>query len=61
MQWYEKQQSRKGVVNLTIDHAKVKKYLADTDWYVIRATETGVPIPPEVTAKRIEARAVLNG
>lgn len=35
-------------------------YLKTTDWYVIRNTETGKAIPPEVTGKRAEARLKVN-
>ena len=33
-----------------------RKYLADTDWYITRNTETGAAIPSEITTKRQEAR-----
>jgi len=33
-----------------------KRYLRDTDWYVIRLQETGKAIPEEVLQKRQEAR-----
>lgn len=39
--------------------AEALRYLADTDWYVVRLTETGVAIPEEVITKRAEARAIL--
>ena len=39
--------------------AEAKAYLASTDWYVVRLTETGVAIPEEVSIKRAEARAIL--
>lgn len=39
--------------------AEALRYLADTDWYVVRLTETGVAIPEEVSIKRAEARASL--
>lgn len=38
-------------------NAEARKYLADTDWYVIRMQETGVPIPAEILAGREAARA----
>jgi hypothetical protein len=31
-------------------------YLSQTDWYVVRKTETGVEIPADILAKRQEAR-----
>ena len=39
--------------------AEALHYLVDTDWYVVRLTETGVAIPEEVSIKRAEARAIL--
>lgn len=33
-----------------------KRYLADTDWYVTRYSETGVAIPQDILDKRAEAR-----
>lgn len=37
-------------------NAEALKYLADTDWLLIRSMETGIPMPEEVKAKRAEAR-----
>ena len=34
-------------------------YLASTDWYVTRNTETGVAIPDDITAARADARAAI--
>lgn len=36
--------------------AEARAYLASTDWYVVRQTETGEKIPAEVTKKRQAAR-----
>ena len=33
------------------------QYLAETDWYVVRSTETGAAIPQEVLDERAAARA----
>ena len=33
-----------------------RKYLAETDWYVTRKTETGKAIPDDIVTKRQEAR-----
>ena len=33
-----------------------RKYLAETDWYVTRKTETGKAIPDDILTKRQEAR-----
>jgi len=37
-------------------NAEARAYLASTDWYVVRQTETGKKTPVEVTKKRQEAR-----
>ena len=36
-----------------------RQYLYQTDWYVIRQTETGEAIPADVLTKRAEARASI--
>jgi hypothetical protein len=35
------------------------QYLQETDWYVIRYEETGVPVPQEILDARAEARASI--
>lgn len=35
-------------------------YLASTDWYVVRFSETGVAIPDDVKVKRQEARYAIK-
>jgi hypothetical protein len=35
-------------------------YLASTDWYVIRSLDSGEPIPDEVKAGRVQARAAIR-
>ena len=35
-------------------------YLASTDWYVVRFSETGVAIPDDIIAKRQEARDTIK-
>lgn len=35
------------------------KYLAETDWYVIRFLESGVAVPAEVSTQRTAARAAI--
>ena len=37
-----------------------RSYLASTDWYVVRRSETGEPIPQDVMDKRSAARAAAN-
>ena len=39
---------------------KAKQYLAQTDWYVSRKSETGKEIPEEVQSKRAQARLDAN-
>ena len=41
-------------------NARSRKYLNDTDWYVIRFAETGEPVPEEITAARAEARLAIK-
>lgn len=36
---------------------KARAYLAETDWYVVRFSETGEPIPEDIKQLRAEARA----
>jgi hypothetical protein len=38
-----------------------RRYLAETDWMVIRAAETGKPVPEDVATARAEARRKLGG
>lgn len=40
--------------------AAYRKYLADTDWYIVRAVEAGMDVPASVTAARKAARAVIT-
>ena len=35
-------------------------YLAETDWYVIRNQETGIPVPADVLERRAAARVSVN-
>jgi hypothetical protein len=37
-----------------------RRYLADTDWYVVREFETGVEVPTEVLTKRAAARLAIE-
>ena len=37
-------------------NAEALKYLAETDWYVIRQMDSGEAMPEDVKAKRAEAR-----
>ena len=38
-----------------------RAYLTSTDWYVVRLTETGVPVPADILLKRQEARDAITG
>lgn len=40
--------------------AEAQRYLRATDWMVVRAMETGVPVPEDVGKRRAEARAILS-
>lgn len=42
-----------------MDNEANKTYLAETDWYVTRKSETGKAIPDDVLAKREAARAAI--
>jgi hypothetical protein len=46
-----------------IDQDKINQvsfnYLINTDWYVTRFIETGIPIPEEIKLKREEARGKI--
>ena len=37
-----------------------QEYLAETDWMVVRAAETGKPVPEDVQERRAAARGVAN-
>jgi len=55
----------RGDVQIVLDqpliNATSKKYLAETDWYVVRLTETGVLVPADILLKRQEARDAITG
>jgi hypothetical protein len=40
--------------------ASARAYLADTDWLVVRAAETGKPVPADVAQVRATARETIN-
>lgn len=46
---------------IQINNAKARQYLAETDWYVIRRTETGDEIPQEILDRRAAARLSIVG
>lgn len=37
-----------------------RQYLAETDWYIIRKTETGLAIPTQILIARADARASIT-
>lgn len=43
--------------NQDIINAEALKYLADTDWLIIREVDAEVPCPPDIKQLRAEARA----
>lgn len=38
---------------------EARQYLVDTDWYVIRFSETGAAVPTEVTEQRAYSRSII--
>lgn len=40
---------------------RAKTYLKETDWYVVRKSETGADIPADVLEKRTQARIDASG
>ncbi len=40
-------------------NAESLKYLEDTDWYIIREIDSGIPCPAEIKAARAIARAAI--
>lgn len=42
------------------EQARAQQYLAETDWYVIRAADAGTPIPDTVRTRRAAARGLLS-
>ena len=40
--------------------AQARRYLAQTDWYIIRAADTGTPVPEPVRLARLAARDLLS-
>lgn len=40
--------------------AELKSYLASTDWYAIRESETGVDIPADIKQARADARLEIS-
>jgi hypothetical protein len=52
--------SQQPVINLQdAINAEARAYLASTDWFVIRMSENGTPIPIDVLTKRAEARLAV--
>ena len=49
-------QEGKKVQKQTRANAKLKKYLNDTDWYIIRLQEAGTAVPKEILDARVVAR-----
>ena len=41
------------------ENIRLRQYLDETDWYVIRRSETDVPVPADVLQKRQEARDAI--
>lgn len=45
---------------LEAERAAARRYLAETDWMVTRAMETGKPIPEDIKAARENARRTAS-
>ena len=43
-----------------LSNAQHLKYLQETDWYVVRKADTGVPIPIHISDKRQAAREAIQ-
>ena len=41
--------------------SEAKQYLASTDWYIIRYTDSGKEVPSDIKIKREEARISIGG
>lgn len=39
---------------------EARRYLANTDWYIVRKGERGVDVPADITQKRLAAIDILN-
>lgn len=39
-----------------VTNLEAKRYLYETDWYVVRFIETGIPVPEDITNARAAAR-----
>ncbi len=53
-------QARKAQVEKSAANAPHKAYLLETDWYVLRYSETGKAVPGDVLTKRAAARAAIS-
>lgn len=51
---------RKHIYDLEQEEQSLLKYLDNTDWYVVRFSEKGEPIPEEITVKREESRIRID-
>jgi|SaaInl8_120m_RNA_FD_contig_101_17197_length_857_multi_3_in_0_out_0_2 hypothetical protein len=45
--------------NQNIVNTTARDYLASTDWYIARKSETGTEVPSDILIKRAEARAAV--
>ncbi|NBO83509.1 MAG: hypothetical protein EBU75_12025, partial [Betaproteobacteria bacterium] len=42
------------------ENQRNRRFLNETDWYVVRLTETGVAVPEDILALRARARAAIH-
>jgi len=47
-------------IRLSRERDMLLAYLTQTDWLVLRAAETGTPIPDDIRVKRTEARTAIS-
>ena len=51
--------TRKDLETQAAVNKQSREYLASTDWYIIRKSDTGVAIPADILTKRAEARVAV--
>jgi hypothetical protein len=59
--WSKRQNAATRAADMEREAAvRARAYLAETDWYVTRAAETGKPIPDDIKAARKVARETAS-
>lgn len=57
--WGESEELKMKAEN-AVKVSEARKYLSDTDWYIVRQMERQVDVPEDVATKRLGAVAVIN-